>query len=157
MVLDEKQRQIIRELQKDAKQSLRDLGETLNLPVSTVYSRIQKMENEKIIDSYKTIFNAEKVGLPSTAFILIRLRFSDLVNKIPYDFREIAEKLALLDEVQEVHLITGEWDMMVKVKGPSTKDIGQFVVDNLRTVEGVDRCTTFVVFDSIKETTDLPI
>ncbi len=157
MVIDEKQRKIIRELQKDAKQSLRDIGETLDLPVSTVYSRIQKMEDDKTIDGYKTVFNAEKVGLPSTAFILIRLRFSDLVNKAPYDFKEIAEKLAQLEEVQEVHLISGEWDMVVKVRGPSTKDIGQFVVDNLRTIEGVERCVTFMVFDSIKETTDLPI
>ncbi len=157
MVLDDKQKQIIRELQKDAKQSLRDIGETLDLPVSTVYSRIQKMESDNVIDSYKTVFNAEKVGLPSTAFILIRLSFSDPIDKKPYDFRDIAEKLALLDQVQEVHLISGEWDIVVKIKGPSTKDLGQFVVDNLRTLEGVERCTTFVVFDSVKETTDLPI
>ena len=157
MMMDEKQRMIIRELQKNAKQSLRDIGKNLDLPVSTIYSRIQKMEDEKIIDSYKTLFNADKLGFSAVAIILVRLKFSDITSKKPYDFKEIARQLAVFPEIQEVHLIAGDWDLFLKVRGADTKAIGQFVVDRLRPIEGLDRCVILMVFDTAKETTDLPI
>jgi len=115
------------------------------------------MESENIIDSYKTLFNADKLGLPAIALIMVRLKFSDITSKKPYDFKAIAKQIAKFPEIQEVHLITGDWDLFLKVRGADTRAIGKFVTDQLSPIEGMERCVTFMVFDTEKETNDLPI
>ena len=157
MSLDEKQREIMRVLQNDAKKSLREISDELDYPLSTVYSRIQKMEEDELINGYKTVFNADKIGLPTTAFILIRVRFRDSGSKESYEFREIAARLAKIPEIQEVHLMAGDWDIIIKYRAKDTKAVGDFVMDRLRTIEGIDRSLTCMVFDTVKDTTDLPI
>lgn len=157
MAFDEKQREIMRVLQMDAKKSLRDISDELGYPLSTVYSRILKMEEDGIIDGFKTVFNAEKIGLSTTAFILIRVRFRDSGSKESYEFREIAARLAKISEIQEVHLMAGDWDIIIKFRAVDTKAVGDFVMDRLRTIEGIERSLTCMVFDTVKDTTDLPI
>jgi DNA-binding Lrp family transcriptional regulator len=157
MEFDDKQREIMRVLQRDAKKSLREISDELDYPLSTVYSRILKMEEEGFINGYKTVFNAEKIGLPTTAFILIRLRFREPGSKESYEFREIADKIAKIPEIQEVHMMSGEWDVIVKYRAVNSKEVGAFIMDRLRKIEGVERCLTCMVFDTVKDTTDLPI
>ncbi len=157
MVIDEKQRKIIRELQKDSKKSLRDIGATLDLPLSTVHSRIQKMEKDKLIIGQKTLFDAKKLGLPATAFIFVRLGFKDEEGKRASDYMKIIDKITAMPQVQEVHLMAGDWDIFIKVRAESTNAVGRLVMDDLRSIEGVDRCLTNMVFETAKETTDLPI
>jgi Lrp/AsnC family leucine-responsive transcriptional regulator len=73
------------------------------------------------------------------------------------DQREIARKVARFPEVQETHIITREWDFLAKLKERDVASVGDFVVDKLRTVSGVSKTLTCMVFDSIKETQDIPI
>jgi DNA-binding Lrp family transcriptional regulator len=133
MEYDDKQKEIMRIMQMDAKKSLRDISNELDYPLSTVYSRIQKLEEEKVIDGYKTVFNPIKLGLPTTAFILIRVKFREPGSKESYNFREIADKLAKIHEIQEVHMMAGDWDIFIKMKAADTKKVGEFVMDRLRT------------------------
>jgi len=157
MELDEKQRNIMRVLQKDAKKSLRDICNELDYPLSTVYSRIQRLEEEEVIEGYKTVFNAKKLGLPMTAFILVRLRFRDIGSKESYNFKEIANKLAQIREIQEVHMMAGDWDILIKFRARDAESVGEFVMEKLRTMEGIERSLTCIVFNTMKDTTDLPI
>lgn len=60
-------------------------------------------------------------------------------------------------EVQEVHIITGDWDILIKVKDRDVAAIGRFVVDKLRTVRGIEKIITCMVFDTAKETHDMAI
>ena len=55
--------------------------------------------------------------------------------------------------MQEVHIITGDWDLLVKVRAASVDAIGKFVVDKLRLISGLDKTLTCMVFETVKETT----
>jgi Lrp/AsnC family leucine-responsive transcriptional regulator len=53
--------------------------------------------------------------------------------------------------VYEVHLISGEWDMILKVRSSSMKDIGKLVIDDLREIKGVGKTVTCGCFSTVKE------
>lgn len=75
----------------------------------------------------------------------------------PLDQRRIAREVARLPEVQEVHIIAGDWDILIKAKGRDVAAIGRFVVDKLRNIRGIERTLTCMVFDTAKETLDLAL
>jgi len=116
------------------------------------------MEQHGIIKHYKAVLDAEKLGKGTTAFILASFSYrkKDESEKI-ISQREIAKEIARFPEAQEVHIITGDWDILIKVKAKSVDEIGKFVIDKLRRVNGIEKTLTCMVFATTKETTDLAI
>jgi Lrp/AsnC family leucine-responsive transcriptional regulator len=57
--------------------------------------------------------------------------------------------------VQEVHIITGDWDLLVKLRAESVDAVGRFVVDKLRLIMGLEKTLTCMVFETVKETTKI--
>ncbi len=57
--------------------------------------------------------------------------------------------------MQEVHIITGGWDILVKVKVDHVDTLGKLVMDRLRMVEGIENALSCIVYESVKETTDI--
>ena len=70
--------------------------------------------------------------------------------------RQVAEEIARFPEVQEVHIITGDWDLLMKLRAENVEAIGKFVVDKLRRVKGLEKTLTCMVFETVKESTSLP-
>jgi DNA-binding Lrp family transcriptional regulator len=54
-----------------------------------------------------------------------------------------------------VHIITGDWDLLIKVKEADVGSIGKLVIDRLRLVKGIEKTLTCMVFETLKETTDI--
>jgi len=65
--------------------------------------------------------------------------------------RKVAKEIAHFPEVQEVHIISGDWDILIKAKARDVDSIGKFVVDKLRLVQGIEKTLTCFVFESEKE------
>jgi len=154
---DEKDIEILRLLQRDAKISAREISDRLGSPITTVYSRIKRLEDSGIIKGYKPVLDAEKMGRPTTAFILASFAYRTPGVEEPLDQRQIAKEVARLSEVQEVHIIAGDWDILIKVKERDVAAVGRFVVDKLRNIRGIERTLTCMVFDAVKETTDIAL
>ncbi len=115
MLVDDKDRQILKLLQEDMTKSYKAIAGELGIPVTTVYNRVKKMEENKVILGYKPILDAVKLGLPTTSFLLITMRFKDPKNN-PLNINAIATKIASYENVQEVHIVAGDWDILVKLK-----------------------------------------
>jgi Lrp/AsnC family leucine-responsive transcriptional regulator len=75
----------------------------------------------------------------------------------PFSQRDGAAEIAKFPEVQEVHIITGDWDLLIKLRAESVDSIGQFVIDKLRFVRGIEKTLTCMVFETCKETTEIPL
>jgi DNA-binding Lrp family transcriptional regulator len=65
--------------------------------------------------------------------------------------RNLGIQIGQLPRVTEVHLITGEWDIMLKVRAGSMEELGKLVLDKLREMKGVMRTVTCVCFNTLKE------
>jgi DNA-binding Lrp family transcriptional regulator len=59
--------------------------------------------------------------------------------------------------VQEVHIITGDWDLLIKLRAEHVDAIGKFVVDKLRLIKGLEKTLTCMVFETVKETTKITL
>lgn len=155
--LDDKDIKILSLLQENSNIPLKKLSKLLSSPITTVHSRIKKLEKLGVIKGYKAIINPNSVGLSTTAFILASFKYKIEREGSPISQREIAKKIARLPGVQEVHIITGDWDILIKVKAKNVHDVGKFVLDKLRLIEGIEKTLTCVVFETTKESLDLPI
>jgi DNA-binding Lrp family transcriptional regulator len=157
MSVDEKDIEIMRLLQEDAKASAKEIGRRIGSPITTVYSRIKSLEDAGVIKGYKPILDAAKLGRPTTAFVFASITYRTPGSIEPLDQRAIAREVARFPEVLEVHIITGDWDLLIKVKERDVASVGSFVVDKLRAVRGIEKTLTCMVFDAVKETVDLPL
>ena len=157
MSFDEKDLEILRLLQEDAKIPAREIGRRIGSPITTVYSRIKKLEDTGVIMGYRPILNAGALGRPTTAFIFASITYRIPGISAPLDQRSIAREVGRFPEVQEVHIITGDWDLLIKVKERDVISMGDFVVDKLRAVRGIEKTLTCMVFDAVKETQYLPL
>jgi len=156
MLTDEKDLQILRKLQDDMTKSYKTIAEELDMPATTVYNRVKKMEENGVIIGYKPIIDATKLGFPTTCFLLITLRFKDSNNQ-PLDIRKIADEIAQDSNVQETHIVAGDWDLLVKMKTENVQKIGEFINQKLRYIEGVEKSLSCISFGTVKETLDLPL
>jgi len=153
--LDETDIRILRLLQRNSKLSTRELAKDLGSPITTVYAKIRRMETLGVITGYKAILDSKKLDLGTTAFILASFEYRPTGQEKVLSQREIAKEIAKLAEVQEVHIISGDWDILVKIKVKDVDAIGRFVVDKLRTVRGIERTLTCVVFGTAKESPEI--
>ncbi|MFP3190854.1 MAG: Lrp/AsnC family transcriptional regulator, partial [Thermoproteota archaeon] len=135
--------------------SSKDIAKKVGSPITTVFSKIKRMEKMGIIKEYRAIVDPKKLGFSATAFILASVSYS--INGEKVSQREIAKEIAKFPEVQEVHIITGDWDLLIKIRAENVDKMGKFVIDKLRLVKGIEKTLTCVVFETVKETTDVPI
>jgi len=154
-LVDDMDLEILRVLQRDCRVTVKDLARIVNSPVTTVYSRVKRLEREGYVRRYVAVLDGGRLGFSTTAFILVS--FSYEVGGRSLDQREVAREIAKFPEVQEVHIITGDWDMLLKVRVRGVEELGRFIVDKLRRVVGVEKTLTSVSLEVVKEDTCIPI
>jgi Lrp/AsnC family leucine-responsive transcriptional regulator len=155
--LDEKDIAILTLIQENSKLTANQIAKKINSPITTVFAKTKRMEEMGIIKQYRAILSAEKLNMATVAFILASVSNTTKHDQEkPISQRDVAEQIARFPEVQEVHIITGDWDLLVKLRAESVDAIGKFVVDKLRLIKGLEKTLTCMVFETMKETTSLP-
>lgn len=147
-MLDEKDRQILEELRADSKKTTKEIAERTGIPRTTVHDRIHKMETGGVIRRFTVVPSYELIGEPTTAFVFISYNHTQGANQ-----KELAAELSKLQGVYEVHMISGDWDILAKVRGENVERIGELVTEKLRQLPGVGRTVTCAVFRTVKEET----
>ncbi|MDH5402855.1 MAG: Lrp/AsnC family transcriptional regulator [Candidatus Heimdallarchaeota archaeon] len=139
--------QILNILKTNSQKPLKEIAEQLDSKASTIHARIKKLEQKGIIKNYTIYIDYNIIGYPLVAFIM--LNFDKTETNLPQD--EVAKQMANLPIVQEVHLIAGEYDIILKVTAKDIDDLGQFVTKTLKKIKGVGSSRTFVSLNKIKE------
>jgi DNA-binding Lrp family transcriptional regulator len=145
-MMDDKDAAILEELMKDSRKTTKGIAKELDIPRATVHDRISKMEQKKVIKKYTAVPDYSQLGIGVTSFILVQFSPQEGLSQ-----RETAEEISDLKGIYEVHMISGEYDMLLKARGSSMEDIGRLVIDRLREVKGVARTLTCACFSTIKE------
>jgi len=144
--LDEKDSAILEQLMSDSRKTTKAIARELGIPRATVHDRIVKMEQKRVIKKYTATPDYAQLGLGVTAFILVQFEPEKGTSQ-----RDTAEEISDLEGIFEVHMISGEYDMLLKVRGSSMEDIGKLVIDRLREVKGVARTLTCACFTTVRE------
>ncbi len=146
IMIDKKDKMILNELKKNSRNSTKNISKKTQIPRVTVHDRIQKMKSKGVIKKFSVSIDYKKTGFSTEVFIFVGFQANVEVSQ-----RELAKRIGKLSGVSEVHIISGEYDLLLKVRGISLEEIGKLVVDNIRTFKGVGRTLTFACFETIKE------
>ena len=145
-MMDAKDSKILGELVDDGRMSIVDIADRVGLPRATVQERLRKMVKSGVIRRFVAIPDYTKVGKQVMAYVFVAFGSGGRLSQ-----RELAEEISKTPEVYEVSVISGGWDMLLKVRANSVEDIGKLVVDRLRAMNGVEKTETCLAFQTIKE------
>jgi len=136
--MDKKDAIILDCLKEDASQSTKAIARKTRIPITTIHNRIQKMKSSGLIQKYTLDINEGLRGYPLLAFILVVA--SAQSNQVM-----LKKKMSQISEIKEVHIVTGTFDMLLKVRAKSMESLSSFITQKLRTVEGIERTQTLMV------------
>lgn len=145
-MLDDKDQKILAELLEDGRKSVVEIADELQIPRATVQERLKKLVDSGVIRKFVAVPDYSKIGKPVAALVLVSFRSAENVSQ-----RGLAEEMSRIPEVYEVLVVSGEWDIMLKVRAESVEEIGTLVVDRLRMMNGIEKTQTCVVFQTVKE------
>jgi Lrp/AsnC family transcriptional regulator, leucine-responsive regulatory protein len=150
--IDAKDRQIIRELQRDGRLTNQDLAERVNLSPSPCLRRVRLLEEAHVITGYSADVDPRACGLAITAFIRITLarHDRDAVKGFEAKVRDIPDIL-------DCYLLTGEADYLLRVLVADLGAYEEFVRNRLHAIPGVASITTSLVYGTVKQSRLYPL
>ena len=142
-MIDDLNKLILEEFQKDASITYRILAKKIGVPASTVFSRIKQMKDSGVIKGIIPLISPAEVGKPTTAWIKISL-------DIDTDCCDFADEVANNRNVMEVHEIPGEWDIFLKVKVKDNLSLHDLSKE-ISKLPGIKKMQSMIAFKTIKE------
>lgn len=152
MIFDEIDKKLLHYLQKDSKQTNKELSNKLNLSVTAVYERIKKLERQGVISKYVALIDKRNVNKGFVAFCSIKLvqHSKDYV----IDFEKEVTKL---DEVLECYHISGDYDYLLKVIVTDMDEFREFMVKKLTTISHIGSTHSTFVINEVKHTVTIKV
>ncbi|MDQ2055092.1 MULTISPECIES: Lrp/AsnC family transcriptional regulator [Halobellus] len=149
MELDETDRAILRILQSDARTPFSEVARQIEMSSATVHDRVSRMEDAGVIEGYHAKIDPRAIGLGTSALVGLRIEQGNENDAL--------ERLREIEGVQEIHLTTGEWDVVLRVYAEDTDSLRELMFDNIAKVEGFSRSQTMVILATDLEERPLPI
>ncbi|HXQ18531.1 MAG TPA: Lrp/AsnC family transcriptional regulator [Acidimicrobiales bacterium] len=140
--LDDIDRRIIEQLQRDGRIPYAQLGPTVGLSQAAVRHRVQRLIDGKVIQIV-AVADPRVLGFTRQAMIGL---------KIEGDTRRVANAVAALPEVEYVVLTAGALDMLVEVVVEDDEQLLQVLNDKIRAIDGVKTTETYIYLQVHKET-----
>lgn len=141
MEIDGKDRKIIEILQHDSRLPIREISGLAKIRPSTVHQRIQKLVEGNVIERFTIKLNNKSVGENFIVFMLVKGTATEYL-----DSKIISNK-----HVKEVFGITGEYDLLIKLKFENVGEFHEFVLNFRRNKKEIQSTLTMVVTTNLKE------
>ena len=138
--------QILSILQKNSKISMAKLSERVGLSLSACHRRVKILETDGKISHYAAHVNRKAVGLHIQVFIEVKLK-----SHRREDFDAFEEAIARIDDVLECHVITGEFDYLIRVAAPDSSGYETVLMDRLATIPSVLHTKSMLSIRTAKE------
>ena len=144
--MDRFDRAILRVLAADGRISITDLARRIGLSKSPTQARVRRLEREGVITGYRALIDPIRMGMDHVSFVEVRL----------HDTRETAlaefnAAVARIPEIEQVHLIAGNFDYLMKVRTHSMNDYRRVLADHISTLPHVANTSTYVAMQAVKE------
>lgn len=152
ITLDNNDKAILRELQKDASISNLDLSKKIGLSPSACLARTKNLVETGIIKKFATIVDEKKLGMEVLAFALVNL--TPLNRDTIHSFLEDINKLP---QVQECYALTGSHDYLLKIVAKDMASYRDFIIDSLMQNSAVSKVETSMVMGVEKRTVYVPV
>jgi Lrp/AsnC family transcriptional regulator, leucine-responsive regulatory protein len=128
---------ILRLLASDARMSFRRVARELGMSPPAIADRVAGLERLGVIRGYRAELDRSMLGFPLVVYV-------GIVSVQGTDQLQVVERLRETPEVEDVHLVTGPKDMLVRLRLRDTAHLREVLFERIWTVPGVDRTETFV-------------
>ena len=150
--LDRIDRNILIELQKNGRISNIELAKKVGLSASPCLERVRRLEQQGYILGYHAQVDPNKLGAAMLVFVEITL------TKTSTDiFEEFSKAVALHDDIQECHLVSGNFDFLLKARVADMSSYRKLLGDTLLRLPGVSESRTYVVMEEVKHTSQVKV
>ncbi|MEM2759727.1 MAG: Lrp/AsnC family transcriptional regulator [Nitrososphaerales archaeon] len=128
-LLDEVDRKIINVLRQDCLTPFVKIAKSLNVNEGTIRHRVKKLTKHGIIKAFTVATDPAVLGLGAVAFVVVTVS--------PGHVQQVAQELARIPYILEIHEVHTYGDLLLKVRAPSFGDIARILSDDIKSVEGV--------------------
>ncbi|WP_439595943.1 Lrp/AsnC family transcriptional regulator [Falsiroseomonas sp.] len=130
--MDAIDKRILRALARKGRLTNAELAEEVGLSASPCWTRVRRLEQAGVIKGYAAILDQGALGLPDTVFIEVMMERHDEDS-----LRRFEEAVQAIPEVLECHLVTGEYDFMIKAAVGGTLGYERLLRDRLYRLPGI--------------------
>ena len=126
-------------LREHAREPVAALARRLGLSRTTVQSRLERLERQRVITGYTVQVAEELEARMVRAYLLITVR--------PKQAGAIESALRKIDEVRSLHSVSGSFDLLAVVAALSIGELDA-LIDRIGDLEGVERTTSAIVLST---------
>ena len=145
MIFDATDKKLLELLQKDSKQTNKELSNNLGLSVTAVYERIKKLEKEGFIDRYIAIVNKQKVERDFVVFCHVKLVQHSQEFVVSFE-----KEVKGISEVLECYHLSGDYDYLLKVLVKDMAAFREFMVNKLTRINHIGSTHSMFVINEVK-------
>ena len=150
--LDRIDKNILVELQKNGRLSNVELSKRVGLSPTPCLERVKRLEGEGYIQGYTAVLNPELLEAALLGIVEITL-----TKTSPDVFDEFSKAVHEIDVIQECHLVSGNFDFLLKTRVADMAAYRKLLGDTLLRLPAVSESRTYVVMEEVKSTSQLPI
>nr|WP_294864509.1 winged helix-turn-helix transcriptional regulator [uncultured Pseudogulbenkiania sp.] len=150
--LDKIDLRILKYLQNNGRMSMTELADKVGLSTTPCTERVRKLERDGIIEGYYARLNPQAMN--SSLLVFVEIKLAAKSGDIFDSFRREVQKLP---EVMECHLVSGEYDYLLKARIPDMSMYRKLLGDILLKLPHANESRSYVVMEEVKETLALPI
>lgn len=150
--LDKIDMKIIQLLQHHARISIAELAEKVGLSATPVKERMRRLQEHGVITGFHAKINPHLVGQGLLVFVEIKLK-----DKSASLFAEFKRDVTRIAQIMECHLVSGEYDYLIKVRMPDIAAYRQMLGDILLQLPAILESRSYIVMEEVKETHLLPL
>jgi DNA-binding Lrp family transcriptional regulator len=137
--LDDIDRQILGELVRDGRMSMRTLAERLHISRANAYARVERLRATNVIRGFRADVDPVAAGLGTSAYVTVNLQQAE--------WRVVGEQLRALPGVVHIAWVGGEFDAILLVRARDNADLGRLVLNVIQGMPGVVNTRTLLVFE----------
>ena len=150
--MDDIDKKILTELQKNSSQPLSELSKKVGLSNTPCWNRIKKLEEKKIIKSKSIIIDNKKINLSITVFLSISIQ--NHTAEWLKNFQKVVNKY---EQIIEVHRLTGSnSDYQITILSPSIEEYDKFQQRLIKEIECTNM-SSHISLQTIKKNYKYPL
>ena len=135
---------ILKNLKQDGRVSSVDLARRVGLTTTPCKERVKRLERDGFILGYHAQLNPEKLGKGLVVFVQITLQ-----RTAGNAFKDFTDAIRAIPEVEECHLVAGNFDYLIKARVRDMSDYRAFLGGSLMQLPGVQESTSYPVMEAL--------
>ncbi len=133
-------------LQREGRISMTELAGRVGLSATPCSERVRRLEREGVITGYHARVDPRALGKPLLVFVEIKLSM-----KSADVFDRVKKELLFVPEVMECHLVSGDFDYLIKARIGEMGEYRQLLGQILLKLPAAIESRSFVVMEEVKE------